>query len=162
MSRLAWLVGPPGAGKSTWALRQKEFGRQVELTAMLGPLVDRLALRKGVLAANGLLVEAIRAVEHHPDHAELPGLLVVAGLVSEDALFPLKPGEEVLLLLPERERWARQLEARPVGGGSSRQYDDVAYSALWYDRFEGWLARGLPIRRLEVPFEPELVGGIAR
>jgi len=161
MSRLTWLVGPPGAGKSTFARRQHEFPRTVELTAMLGPLVDELRLRKGVLSANGCLVQAIRHVELHPGHAALPPLLVVAGLVPEDELFPLSPTEQVLLLLPDRARWEQQLRARPAGGGSSAQYDDHEYAALWYSRFADWLDRGLPVRRLELVFEPELLGRIA-
>lgn len=162
MNRLTWLVGPPGAGKSTFALRQREAPRTLELTSMLGPLVDELQLRKGVLAANACLVQAIRRVELHPDHAALPALLVVAGLVPEDALFPLAPCEEVLLLLPERARWERQLRARPVGAGPSAQYDDYAYAALWYARFEDWIARGLPVRRIAVPFDAERIGKVAR
>jgi hypothetical protein len=161
MSRLTWLVGPPGAGKSTFALRQREIPRVVELTAMLGPLVDELRLRKGVLSANGCLVRAVRHVELHPENASRPDLLVVAGLVPEDVLFPLTFSEEVLLLLPERARWDRQLRGRPVGGGSSAQYDDHEYAALWYARFEDWLARGLPIRRIDVSFEESLIGKVA-
>lgn len=159
MTRLTWLVGPPGAGKSTYARRQGEFSRVVELTAMLGPLVDAHRVRKGVLTANGFMLAAIRAVEHHPENAHLPGLLVVAGLVPAEALFPLRDNEEVRLLLPERARWEQQLRARPVGSGSSGQYDDIEYARQWYSKFEGWLSLGFPLRRLEVPFDPQLIGG---
>lgn len=161
MRRLTWLLGPPGAGKTTFALGQREIPRTVELNAMLEPLVDDLPLRKGVLSANGCLVQAVRHVELHPDHANQPALLVVAGLVAEDALFPLGPFEEVLLLLPERARWERQLHARPVGSGPAAQYDDYAYAALWYARFEDWIARGLPVRRIDVSFDERLIGRIA-
>jgi hypothetical protein len=162
MSRITWLVGPPGAGKSTHSRQQQGTARIVELTSMLGPLVDPLRLRKGVLSANGRLVDAIRAIEHHPDHAHLPELLVVAGLVPEAALFPLRESEEVVLLLPERSRWERQLRARPTDGGSSGQYDDFEYAARWYHRFENWLAADLPIRRIEVPFDPDLLGRVVQ
>lgn len=159
MSRLTWLVGPPGAGKSTFARSQRQVPRTVELTAMLSPLVDELRLRKGVLTANGHLVQAVRHIELHPDHAALPALLVVAGLVQEDVLFPLAPSEEVLLLLPERARWERQLHARPAGP-DSLAYDDYAYAAVWYARFEDWLARGLPVRRIDVPLDEGLIGRV--
>jgi len=160
VTRLTWLVGPPGAGKSTFARRQREFARSVEFPAMLGPLVDQPGIRKGVLTAHGHLVEAIRAIELHPANASLGPLLVVAGLVAEECLFPLRPHEQVWLLLPERARWAEQLRSRPVGAHCSQQYDDFDYAAIWYDRFCEWQARGLPIRQLEVDFEPGLLGRV--
>lgn len=160
MTRVAWLVGSPGAGKSTFARRQHEFVRVVEFTAMLGPLVDSMHLRKGVLAANQRLVDVVRAVEFHPANVGAPAALVVAGLVPENVLFPVHHDEEVLLLLPERQRWERQLRMRPLGGGSSRQYDDIPYATEWYERFEEWLQRGLPLRRLDVAFDPALLGRV--
>jgi hypothetical protein len=160
VTRLTWLVGPPGAGKSTFAWRQRDFARSVELTAMLGPLVDPLRIRKGLLTANGKLVEAIRAIELHPDNAALPPLLVVAGLVPEDCLFPLRPREQVWLLLPDRANWELQLRSRPADAGPSQQYDDFEYAAIWYDRFRDWQARDLPIRQIDVEFEPSLIGRV--
>jgi len=158
MKRLVWLVGPPGAGKSTFVRRQREFGRTVEFNAMLGPLIDPLGIRQGVLSANAKLVEAVRAIELHADNATLDPLLVVAGLVPEQALFPLDVREEVWLLLPERERWQLQLRSRPSGSGPRRKYDDFAYATLWYERFGEWLTDALPLRRIDVDFEPELIG----
>jgi hypothetical protein len=162
MKRLSWLVGPPGSGKSTWANGIRARGRVVELTDMLGPLVNPVRMRKGILRANGSLVRLVRELELHPENRALSPLLVVAGLVPEDALFPLGEDEEVFLLLPPRERWEEQLRRRPTGGGSSGQYDDYAYAEQWYDRLSSWLARGLPCRRLELPYRPELLGRIAR
>ncbi|HZF56661.1 MAG TPA: hypothetical protein VE093_48935 [Polyangiaceae bacterium] len=161
MKRLTWLVGPPGSGKSTWANSQRLQGRVVELNEMLAPLVIPARIRKGVLRANGSLVRLLRELELHPENRSLPPLLVVAGLVPEDVLFPLGEDEEVLLLLPPRDRWEEQLRRRPTGG-TLWQYDDYAYAEQWYDRFASWPSRGLPCTRLELPYRPELIGGIAR
>ena len=65
------------------------------------------------------------------------------------------------LLLPPRARWEEQLRRRPTGDGSSHAYDDYAYAEQWYERFTTWLSRGLPLTRLEVPYQSELVGGVA-
>jgi len=162
MKRLSWLVGPPGSGKSTWANGLRARCRVVELNEMLAPLVSPVRMRKGILRANGALVRLLRELELHPENRALPPLLVVVGLAPEDALFPLGDDEEVLLLLPPRERWEQQLRRRPTGPGSSWQYDDYAYSEQWYDRFASWPAQSLPCTRLELPFEPELLGRIAR
>jgi hypothetical protein len=162
MKRLTWLVGPPGSGKSTWANSLRNTRRVVELTDMLGPLVDPVRMRKGILHANGALVRLVRDLELHPENRALPPLLVVGGIVPEDALFPPGEDEEVLLLLPPRARWEEQLRRRPADGGSSGQYDDYAYAEQWYDRFESWPARGLPCMRLEVPHDPGLLGIVAR
>ncbi len=157
LRRLTWLVGPPGAGKSTFARTQSRYGRVVELTEMLGPLVDSQRIRHGVLTANGRLVRLIRELELRPENCALSPLLIVAGLVPEEALFPIGAEEVVLLLRPEEKRWRRQLRSRPVGHGSSGQYDDYAYSELWHARFATWLARR-GVHLLEIPFQEELVG----
>lgn len=161
MKRLTWLVGPPGSGKSTWVDAQRPHRRVVELNELLAPLVNPARLRKGILHANGALVRLIRDLELHPENRGKAPLLIVGGLVPEDALFPLGEDEEVLLLLPERERWEEQLRRRPTDDAASHVYDDYAYARRWYDRFTTWADQGFPFTRLEVPYQPELIGRLA-
>ncbi|MEP7124434.1 MAG: hypothetical protein ABJE95_26130 [Byssovorax sp.] len=161
MKRLTWLVGPPGSGKSTWVNAQRPHRRVVELNEILAPLVNPVRMRKGILRANGSLVGLLRELELHEDNRGFPPLLIVGGLLPEEALFPLTEDEEVLLLLPPRERWEEQLRRRPVDLAGSHVYDDYAYARQWYDRFTTWPEREFPITRLEIPYQPDLVGRLA-
>ncbi len=160
IGRLIWLVGPPGAGKSTFSRLQDRVKRVVELTDMLGPLVNEEQIRRGVLTANGRLVRLIRELEIHQDNIGRDPLLIVAGLVPEDALFPLGSNEVVWLLRPGEERWRKQLRSRPKGGGSSGQYDDYKYSELWYERFSEWDGRP-GVFNLECDYDESMLGILA-
>lgn len=160
MKRLTWLVGPPGAGKTTFGRVQRAAGTRVlELTDMMAPWIEPAGISRGVLMANGALVEMIRALELRPENRNLPPLLVIAGLAPEEAIFAGAPGqEEVWLLLPERSRWREQFRRRPTQGEGRLHYDDYDYAELWYERFEGWRAAGRALISLSTDYKPELVG----
>lgn len=138
MGEITWLVGPPGAGKSTYAKNQKKFKRVVELNEMLAPLVNPVRIRKGIRKANNRLIEIIRYIESEEDNKKLAPLLVVAGIVDKEKIFPLQEGESLWLLLPERKRWEKQLYKRPILENNSFQYNDYEYSEKSYNEFEKW------------------------
>lgn len=154
MKRLTWLVGPPAAGKSTWAASLREQApapRCLEFAEMLHPLVDPHRPRKGMMRAKGLLIRAIREVELEPANDGLPPLLVIAALMGEEVLFPLSPDEEVLLLLPPREQWERQFLQRtqaPAPGGRPMALEEAH---RWYDHYVRWTEKRLPVTLVTEP-----------
>ena len=157
-ARLTWLVGPPGAGKSTFAaVANHGFDRVVELTEILAPLVEPVGIQKGVLSANQRLVELIRELELRDENRALAPLLVVAGIVPRACVLPVREDEAVWLLLPDRERWERQFDERPAGEKLRPQYKDRVYAERWYDEFCSW-EHDANVRRVLTPFERDRVG----
>jgi hypothetical protein len=159
MKRLTWVVGPPAAGKSTWAaglLAGPQPPRVLELADMLHPLVDPSRPRKGMLQAKGLLMQAIRRVELDPDNGGLPPLVVLTALVVEEQLFPLSADEQVLLLLPPREQWERQFLGRAHGHAPGSRPMSLQEAREWYERYLAWGDKGLPYSPLHVPPHTEL------
>lgn len=141
MKRLTWVVGPPAAGKSTWAraLQSRPPGpRVLELAHLLHPLVDPARPRQGMMRAKALLIQAIRQVELHPANDGLPPLVVVVSLIDEAALLPLAPEEELVLLLPPREQWERQFLARSAALEPGSRPMALEEARAWYERYLRW------------------------
>lgn len=156
--RVTWLVGPPGAGKTTFAqVADHDFQRVVEFTEMLSSLIASSGIKKGVLQANAQLVEVVRGLEFHPDNVSHEALLVVAGLVPEDAVLPVRAGESVWLMRPALERWREQLYQRPTGDVANPQYADYDYAELWYERFGDWQDRK-DVHTISIPLQSARIG----
>ncbi|WP_407659915.1 ATP-binding protein [Hyalangium gracile] len=153
------MVGPPAAGKSTWAAKLLERPlppRVLELSHMLLPLMDSSRPRKGMMQARSLLIRAIRRVELDPDNGGLPPLMVITAILREEDLFPLTDGEEVLLLLPPPDQWERQFVQRPPGHAPGSLPMSLEEARRWYDQYRGWKERGLPMTWLAAGSSPIL------
>lgn len=165
VKRLTWLLGPPGAGKSTFARHiQCAFSRVLEFDQMLGPLVNELRITHGILRANNLLIEVVRQIELIPENRTLPPLLAVAGTIDPEKLLPLSPWEEVWVILPPNSQWRTQLEGRPTQKGDlkrseqSEGYKNFAFAEKSYRELHDWTALHPEAKIVELPFHPEYIG----
>lgn len=155
--RLIWLVGPPGAGKTTFVRNQGI--PYVEFDHMLRPLIAPWNLERGVLHAHGHLVKVIRSICLQPKSPLPNELIVVAGTVKEPDLFPLQEGEEVWLLLPDHNRWLSQLSNRPKMFDGIPQYSELEYANEMYDYFRSWENRSR-MKKIDTKYNVELVGRV--
>ena len=165
VKRLTWLVGPPGAGKSTFAYHtQKAFSRVLEFDEMLGPLVNEHRITEGVLRANNKLVEVVRQIELIPENEKLPSLLAVAGTLDLNLIFPLSGQEEVWVLLPEREQWRKQLKNRPTQKGDMTReagdggYKNFQFAEKVYTQIEEWAQSHHEAKIIPSTYYPEFIG----
>jgi hypothetical protein len=157
MKHLTWLVGPPAAGKTTWALGLQASSpapRVLELAEMLHPLVDPTKPRQGMMQAKSLLIQAIRRVELDPANDGLPPLVVITATVGEKELFPLSGNEEVLLLLPPRDVWERQFLGRPPRHAPSSRPMSLEEALRWYEHYARWKELKLPVTLMTSPLPP--------
>lgn len=159
MLALIWLVGPPGAGKSTFVRLNSKIP-YLEFTDMLRPLTARWNLTQGVMQANTRLIEIIRTVRLASIKEFPRDLIVVAGSVYEEALFPLHDDEEVWLIRPTKDRWEKQFSERPKKYADTPQFKNFPFSDEMYERFESWLDYD-NVKLVEVPFLQERIGKLA-
>ncbi|ATB35805.1 hypothetical protein CYFUS_001219 [Cystobacter fuscus] len=141
MKRLTWVVGPPAAGKTTWAERlrtQSPAPRILEFAQLLHPLVDPVHPRKGMMQAKSLFIRAIRQVELHPANVGLPPLVVIVALIHEEALLPLSEEEELILILPPRAQWERQFLDRSAPPSPGSRPMGLEEARGWYERYLRW------------------------
>lgn len=157
--KIIWLVGPPGAGKSTF-VRQQSACSYIEFTDMLSPLTSPWNLTQGIMKANSYLIDIIRHVKNQGETQFPNPLIVVAGNVMEEDLFPLKKNEEVWLIRPEKQRWLEQFTKRPMKYKQHPQFSDLTFSLTMYDKFETWINKP-NVRVIEIPYTAERIGKIA-
>lgn len=154
-AKLLWLLGPPGAGKTTWAKQQAQRVaglRVVELGQFLTPFQLLNQGRPGMRQAKGALMEAMRALAHAPNAPER--LMVIAVDVPEASLWPTRPNERVLFIRPAPGRWQRQLLARPPRSTPTPTLEQ----ALDLDqRLQPW-EHDRDLLHIEPPFDPNLLG----
>ena len=152
-SRIIWIVGPPGAGKSTWlralgAASSKV--RCVELGRSIQALVESTGMRPGGLQALGHAARAVRDLARR----DQGHTYIVATTGVPDWALPDSDDESLFLLIPERSRIARQRTARPARtapAADDREFEVHLNRALGLERRSGR-------RRLDIPFFQELVG----
>lgn len=143
-ARLIWLLGPPGAGKTTLAKQQQpRFPslRLIDIGDLLAPLVLESGRRPGMKRAKVHIFEALRELAHAPKAPER--FLVTSTDAEQEVFFPLRDGEAVLLLLPLYDQWLRQLRERPPRPAPSASMEEAHND---YHRFASWV--NLPLVRI--------------
>lgn len=163
--RLAWVLGPPGAGKSTFAHKiQHSYSRVVEFDQLLSPLVDDYNISKGIFSANNHLIDVVRSIELHPSNLHFPPLLIIAGLIDFKHLLPISNLEGIFIILPERKRWLKQLKNRPSIKGNKlfteEKLTNLPFVEKAYDELKSFLEtnQSSNITPLDIDYQEGYIG----
>ncbi len=125
--RLIWVLGPPGAGKTTWATRAAAPGdRVIDLDEVL---FWRDGANLGVMTAKRHAIAALRATEGH--RSEGRRLWVTGSYVPLAALQGCADWEHVVAMVPPRQVWAERL----AGRDGSVQHRHAQAHTRWVDDF---------------------------
>ncbi len=163
MKRLTWLLGPPGAGKSTYASQFPHgIPRVVEINQMLFPLIKGTKINHGILTAIHQCIELIKELELRTENINEKPLMVVAGIAELSVILPLTKHEQIWLILPSYKRWKLQFEQRPLDKGNGKKYyenyTDYKYSEKHYYKYQKLLKENQEIKLIDTDFDENLLG----